>query len=76
MPNHRRQDDGGDEDDEENHRNYVFVLREHRVRLFVLRHHFLCLRVALDQQLIGREQRAVSFGPLRSVRTAPRLLDL
>jgi hypothetical protein len=25
----------------------------------VLRHHFLCLRVALDQQLIGREQRAV-----------------
>ena len=25
----------------------------------MLRHHFLCLRVALDQQLIGREQRAV-----------------
>jgi hypothetical protein len=37
---------------------------------------FLYLRVALDQQLIGREQRAVGFGPLRSVRTAPRLLDL
>ena len=54
----------------------ILSLSEDRVQLFVLRHHFLCLRVALDQQLIGREQRAVGFGPLRSVRTAPRLLDL
>ena len=75
-PNHRRQDDRGDEHDEENHWEHRLVLRGADFQLFVLRHHFLCLRVALDQQLIGREQRAVGFGPLRSLRTAPRLLDL